>query len=537
MQKKFNDMDWKLASSGLPDNNPHNLEQINELLNSKGCGFCLAKFKQVTMHLGTGMTHSCHHPTPHKINANAVQENPHELFNTPTLKHARTEMLKGKRPSECDYCWRIEDDGGTSDRSYKSLESWAVSDFDTIVNNTGNEDLYPSYLEVSFSNACNLKCTYCGPEFSSSWVKELKEQGPLRILEETDNEQWVQGWQDLDTLNYKNREFNPYIDAFWKWFPEASKHLKHYRITGGEPLMNKETLRSMDYLIANPNRALEFSINSNFSVPDKLWDSFIDRLEKMRHDTVKKVTIYTSVESWGKQAEYSRSGLDFELLKTRVEQVLKMGNIRVVVMSAFNLLSITSFKDLLEWVLHLKKTYNPNNTIQHIEESTGFTVARYGDEDFTTRRLKNPDQSILVGIDIPYVRYPEFLDVQLCTHDLVNEFLVPALDFMCENTANSQWNDHQGFETWEVEKLKRIVHQRMYHNKKNDKERDTHSDIIKRRYQFLDFIEAIDRRRNGNFTETFSEMEAFVKECRKAKDHYLYSTMNGKKGKKYNFDD
>ena len=38
-------------------------------------------------------------------------------------------------------------------------------------------DVNPRYLEVSFSNSCNLKCAYCLPHISSSWMKELKQFG------------------------------------------------------------------------------------------------------------------------------------------------------------------------------------------------------------------------------------------------------------------------------------------------------------------------------------------------------------------------
>ena len=43
------------------------LVEVKNKLNEVGCGFCLAKWTQVTMHLHNGLTHSCHHPTPHKI--------------------------------------------------------------------------------------------------------------------------------------------------------------------------------------------------------------------------------------------------------------------------------------------------------------------------------------------------------------------------------------------------------------------------------------------------------------------------------------
>lgn len=512
--KKLDEIEWARESNGAIGNNHHNLEKVKELLNSKGCGFCMAKFKQVTMHLGTGMTHACHHPSPHKIPLKEIENNPAALFNTSVLKQARKEMLNDEKPSECDYCWRVEESDGTSDRHYKSLEPWALQDFDEVVQLTGDEDIYPSYLEVSFSNACNLACHYCGPEFSSKWVEDLKLNGPVKVFEGDKSERWVQGYQDLDSLSYKNREFNPYIDAFWKWFPEAYKHLKHFRITGGEPLMSKETLKTMDFFIENPNPDLEISINSNLSVPDKLWDKFVEKLVVLKEDNhVKKITIYTSVEGWGKQAEYARRGLDFELFRKRYEQLLQLGNVRAVIMATFNIFSITSFRKLLEWQYQLKRKYNPNNSNQHLETSTGFRITSTSSTTLTDRRNTNPDHSVVVGLDIPYLRSPDYLDVQICSHQLVEDHLLPTLDFMSSRSSNGAWSDHQGFEEYEIDKFKRIVVHRMYFNQKNKPDRDNGFDLIKKRAMFYDFVNKMDERHGTDFLNTFPEMEEFYYDC------------------------
>ena len=41
------------------------------------------------------------------------------------------------------------------------------------------EDFNPRYVEVRriFSNACNFKCSYCGPPYSSTWMNEIKQHG------------------------------------------------------------------------------------------------------------------------------------------------------------------------------------------------------------------------------------------------------------------------------------------------------------------------------------------------------------------------
>ena len=132
-----------------------------------GAGLCLAKWKQVSLHLPTGLNNSCYHPPLHAINPEAIKLNPGALHNTEHKKTQRQIMLRNERPSECQYCWNMEELGKLSDRHYRSGEPWAAVDFERIKNSTGTEDdVIPSYVEVNFNNACNLKCSYCSPQFS-----------------------------------------------------------------------------------------------------------------------------------------------------------------------------------------------------------------------------------------------------------------------------------------------------------------------------------------------------------------------------------
>ena len=138
--------------------------EVQEKLNKVGCGFCLAKWTQVTIHLGSGINHSCHHVKAHKIPLEDLKNNPNVLHNTEFKKNTRRRMLNNERPEECDYCWRIEDNTDKfNDRVYKSADHFSWEDFDSISKSTGHEDFYPRYVEISFSNICNFKCSYCGP--------------------------------------------------------------------------------------------------------------------------------------------------------------------------------------------------------------------------------------------------------------------------------------------------------------------------------------------------------------------------------------
>jgi hypothetical protein len=518
MSKKLNEVMWIKDASGQIGNGPENIENVKNLLNDTGCGFCLAKFTQVTMHLGTGLVHSCHHPAAHKVPVEELANNPGALFNSNHLKSARTDMFNNVKTKECDYCWRVEGNNGSSDRYYKSVESWALEHHDEILEKGPLAEYYPSYLEVDFSNVCNFACIYCGPEFSSKWTETLKQKGAIKLLDGTRHEQWAQGWQkNLDELTYRARDFNPYVDAFWKWFPEAYKHLKVYRITGGEPLMSKETFKSMDWLIENPNPELEFNINSNLGVPDKLWNQFIEKTKLLlEKKSVKRFTVFTSVDGWGKRAEYARVGMDFELFKKRYEEILELGNVRLVIMCTFNILSLSSIKELLEWQALMKRKYNACNAAVQWEIDTGFNLSS-GPGTYQDRKVKSPDHFATVGIDMPYLRHPEFLDAQYADHELVQQYLIPAINYMAENTCQMSWNAHQGFEPYELDKFKRVVMNIMYFVKSNA---DTEK-VKVTRAKFYDFITDIDARHGQNFLETFPEMTAFWEKCVAAKANIL----------------
>ena len=455
MSKQIKDSNLEVHSDGGIHGSHENKIAMRDLLNDKGPGFCLAKWTQVTMHLGQGLTHSCHHPVAHKIPLDELKENPSALHNTSFKKSIRKEMLNGGRPTECDFCWRIEDNTGEfSDRTLKSLDAYSVHDHDSIVSMSGDEDVIPKYVEVSFSNVCNLKCSYCGPSFSSKWIEEIATHGAYEL---TDNK-----YNGITNVQYKDSEDNPYTDAFWQWFPEASASMHTFRITGGEPLMSKHTFKVMEYLLANPNPNLDFAVNSNACVPDKLWKKFTALSKKLTDtDSVKNMTLFISAEATGDQCDYSRYGI----------------------------------KWFEECGLDVSATHNSRKSPLHIGR---------------------PDKKVSrVGIDIPYVRHPEFLDANIITLALVQDYLFPAVEFMYANTTDSGWNDLMGFESNESLKLRRILIDilKTIKDQTAPDNTTTNQSISAKRVDFVKFVNEYDIRRNLNFLETFPEMKEFYRIC------------------------
>ena len=392
---------------------------------------CYAKWAQVSMHLTNGTTHSCYHPPLHKIDIIEIANTPSALHNTKQKKQERSQMLKGERPAGCSYCWKIEDQGGRSDRIYRSGEYWAQNSRGDIIDVLDTDNITPRYVEVNFNQACNLKCMYCSPHLSTAWQEEINKHGPYDIID-TDgtatkhNDISALAEQGLMPLTVPQAE-NPYLRAFWEWWPELYKKLEVFRVTGGEPLMDVNTFRVLDYIYANPNTHLEMSITTNMSPPKvELFDKFIDKVKKLEeiqiwedkekfnpgsgnhwyvNPALKNLALFVSVDSVDEQAEYIRSGLDFDLLKNNVNTFLsETSNTTLTFINTFNALSVPKFKNFLEYILDLRKQYSKDNQgIKYIPIHDPYNTHK----DYEI----HPRQRI--WFDIPLLRHPAWQAIQI----------------------------------------------------------------------------------------------------------------------------
>lgn len=453
------------------DNYKEHLQNVKARLDKVSPSFCVAKWKQVTMHLQNGMNHSCHHPKPHVVPLSEIKRNPTALHNSEFKKEQRKKMLEGVRPEECDYCWRVEDNdqGSLSDRVYKSADSWAHPFVQDIASTSWDDNVDPSYVEVSFTNTCNFKCSYCAPHISSQWMEEIDKYGPYPTTTNYNNLEWLRRENLMPILN---REDNPYVDAFWDWWPKMYNSLQHFRITGGEPLLSKNTFKVLDYIIDNPNPNLEFSLNSNMNPPDKVFDTFLEKIKIIIEEKkVKRFKIFTSAEAHGKQSEYIRYGMNYTTWLENIHKVFKgIPDIEFTIMSTYNLLSLTSYIPFMKDILEIKR--------------------EYGRHDLD----RNP-----MLLDIPYLRHPDHQAIFIMEPEWI-QMIYDQVTFMYQNLEYKNWygSANRGFYEHEADKLKRI-----YNLVKNiEPNQYTNSN----RKNFTLFVDEHDRRRNTNFAETFPEL-------------------------------
>lgn len=437
-------------------------------LNEVSPSFCLAKWFNVSIHIPTGQTHSCYHPRSHQVPLEEITIDVSALHNTKYKKQQRQSMLQGQRPTECNFCWQIEDSGNQlSDRAYRSKDVYEQGLIEEAlsVGSTGNAN--PRYVEVNFNQACNFRCSYCSPHLSTAWQHDIEHNGAFILSDRWHNDlSWVK------KLNIDNGSDNPYLKAFWEWLPEIYSTLQTFRMTGGEPLMDKNTFRMFDYIKENPKEDLHLSITSNCCPPGDQWNKFMRSLKELTDiNAIDHFMLFCSLDSWGPQAEYIRNGMDFNLLYSNVTDFLANSEKHsLTFIITFNVLSYSGFYSYIENILKLRKQYNRGRQ--------------------------------LIWFDVPQLTDPDFLNPKLLP-EMVSE-LERTIEFMKYN-PETRWNEFKGFSDFEISKVQRLI---------DWIKSDTGFDKEKGMKNFWLFWTEHDRRRGTNFLNTFPQLENFYESCR-----------------------
>ena len=444
------------------------IKKIIPIMNEVSPTFCLAKWHHTTLYLQTGETHSCYHPAPHAVPLNEIKQNPSALHNTAHKKQERKEMLEGVQTKGCQYCWNIENMGPDyiSDRHIKTASIFTEKRYKQIVDNPWDKNVNPEYIEISFGNECNFKCGYCHPKASSRFYNEIKSYGPVESV--------VNHRCDIDWLKiYEREEENPYVDAWWAWWPELRKTLSILRITGGEPLMHKSTWKLIESLKQEPMPHMELNVNSNLGCKPGLVDKLVTGVNHLlENNSIKRFKLFTSIDTWGDRAEYIRTGLDLKLWERNLDSYLTDTGQPVSFMITFNILSVTTFKSLLEKILEWRAKYNSCN---------------------------KTDQPQMIRFDTPYLKEPLQYDMNILPKDEYMKYMYESLEFIKQNLDDTDVNK---FSQVEYEKFRRVVD--YMKNTEYDADR-----IEQGRTDFYNCFTELDLRRGTDFLTTFPEMKNF----------------------------
>ena len=329
------------------------LVETKKVIDSISTSFCAAKWYNVSIWLGNGRTASCHHPLAHSIPRKELDDNKSALHNTQFKKEQRKKMLEGERPAECSYCWRVEDatkkDSGIfSDRVYQT-QRYTKEDILAIKNMPWDANVIPKTVELAFDNLCNLACSYCNAEFSSTWNRDITTKGPYENMKTSGGHTFKNTGHHAMPYGSKNQR-NPYIAKFYEWFKEIRHGLHELRVSGGEPLRSPSFWQLLEIC---DNETFDFSINSNLIMDDDRMDTLINAAKNF-----KSFDVYTSAECMGKNQEFVRDGFEWDTWEKNMFRLHESENIRSVhIMMTISALSIWTVADFMDKIIAWRKKF------------------------------------------------------------------------------------------------------------------------------------------------------------------------------------
>jgi hypothetical protein len=265
---------------------------------------CQSKWTWSTIWLNEGTSSSCHRVKSWDIDPNNFSN----FHNLPEKLEDRQRMLQGLWPESgrgCEYCKNIEDAGGFSDRMHNNnIGGYTPHE---LVSNPSAIVVTPKIVEIFAKNTCNLSCIYCHEDLSSKIEIENKKYGRIKEIPEH-----VLAHRKQVKL-YKQKMYNDFLN----WLDDNVQSLGRLHLLGGETFIQHDLMEKVFEILARkPNKFLQLNIFSNFNTPKKYFFKYINQIKDLtKNKNIGRFDLTCSIDCWGPQQEYVRSGLNLELLE------------------------------------------------------------------------------------------------------------------------------------------------------------------------------------------------------------------------------
>ena len=302
---------------------------------------CQSKWTWSTLWLTTGTTASCHRVRHLPLSLEEFDN----FHNLPEKIKDRNLMLAGQWPQGgCEYCSKIENAGGSSDRQYHlTIPNLTPPelDFDPVAT-----VVTPQIVEVFINNICNLSCVYCRPQNSSQIENENAKFGDFQSNGVKIN--------NLFHIESADQQLT-YFKKFCNWLEKNSSTLKQLHLLGGETFYQPELDVILDILEKGKNPNLELTIISNFMVKPTIMKKHINRRKKMcLNRNIGRLALTASIDGWGAEAEYARTGLDCKIWEENFAYIVSLKWIRLHINQTITSMTIRSIPELIKKINHYR---------------------------------------------------------------------------------------------------------------------------------------------------------------------------------------
>lgn len=250
-----------------------------------------------------------------------------DIWNSPDWESLRQDFRAGREVKACWKCFDREASEGDSMRHFMNATlagEIALLTPSPLVAPTQDS---PAYLDIRYSNLCNLKCRTCWHGSSSKWYSDAKAldltAGPKAEI------------VSFPSPEIAREAVVPLLGA-----------ARQIYFAGGEPLVMPEHYRLLGFLIAEGRTHIKLSYNSNMMTTSLGKQSIFDLWEQFPH-----LSIEASVDAAGSRGALVRSGFDWDVFVANIAELrARCPQVRLtfgITVSALNILALPELLDAL----------------------------------------------------------------------------------------------------------------------------------------------------------------------------------------------
>ena len=303
--------------------------------------YCAQKFYWLKINAEKKTLNSCCRATHENINTKWLEKNPGQIFNTPTLVQDRQDMLDNKRVSSCENaCWKPED---------KNLWSRRLKGTDSQKTKQSLKN-YPTILDLTLSGECNLTCSYCCKNYSSSWRNDIEKNGNYDKLQSY-GDRYVLNTLDktLSKLSQKERSQTTIYTLIENEIDTMIENgLDKVNISGGEPLLDHRFPR----IISKFSKCSSVIVSSGLGISENVLRRCLKAMSEN-----KNIQLKISVESTEQNFEFNRYGSDWKKFLHYLE-IIKSYGIKIVLTTSYANLNVVDFVKFNTFFKEIPKMFN-----------------------------------------------------------------------------------------------------------------------------------------------------------------------------------
>lgn len=261
-----------------------------------------------------------------------------EMMNSDRYKEIREAMLDDIEVPECKRCFDLELMGTWTMR--QSHNKRRGSDYvDYIAENTQEDgalsEFEMKYMDIRFSNLCNMKCRSCGPDCSSLWAQEFKDK--------RGQEMWDEYFPNRKVV-INNNDDQKFMVKLKPYLADVSE----VYFAGGEIIITPEHYECLDYWIENGQAdTIELNYTTNFSTLHGYKNK--DLLEYWKK--FKNIQVWASLDAHGDLAECIRKGTDWNKTVANIKKLREeLPHVQLGITPTISIWNIFKFPDFIDYM-------------------------------------------------------------------------------------------------------------------------------------------------------------------------------------------